>query len=190
MACTLFEAISARRAFPGDDAVMVAGLLQTTEPAELARAFRLDERVDTLLARAFSKHPGARFASCEEFGKALAEALETASRPRQITQPDGYHRPLTPGRQSRVGSVVGAALSTLALVAALGLVYKSGWRVSFAGGSAAAQPRNADEQELPPVAWVEGHPPAVPKSERAPRRPLVRDAGHSSAPDDAGAGAP
>jgi serine/threonine protein kinase len=190
MACTLFEAISARRAFPGDDAVTVAGLVQTTAPAELARQFRLDERVDTLLARAFSKHPGARFASCEEFGKALAEALEMSPRSSMITQPDGYHRALTPGRQSRAGSVTGALLSTLALIAALGLVYKSGWRVSFAGGPAAAQPRNADEQELQPVVWVDAHPPAGPKSDHPASRPPVRDAGHSSAPDDAGAGAP
>jgi serine/threonine-protein kinase len=190
MACTLFEAISARRAFPGDDAVTVTGLVQTTEPAELARLFRLDERVDTLLARAFSKHPSARFASCEEFGKALAEALETSARTSMVTQPDGYHRALTPGRQSRAGSVTGALLSTLALIAALGLVYKSGWRVSFAGGPAAAQPRNTDGQEIQPVVWVDAHPPAGPKSDLPPRLPPARDAGHSSAPDDAGAGAP
>jgi serine/threonine protein kinase len=190
MACTLFEAISARRAFPGDDAVTVVGLVQTTEPAELARLFRLDVRVDLVLARAFSKHPGSRFGSCEEFGKALAEALETSSRASMITQPDGYHRALTPGRQSRAGSVTGAALSTLALIAALGLVYKSGWRVSFAGGPAAAQPRMADERGLAPVVWVEGRPRVGQKSDPAERLRRSGDSGHRSAADDAGTGAP
>ena len=63
MACTLFEAISARRAFPGDDAAMVAALVQTTEPPQLARLFRLDARVDSVLARGFSKNPGSRYPS-------------------------------------------------------------------------------------------------------------------------------
>jgi serine/threonine protein kinase len=190
MACTLFEAISARRAFPGDDAVRVAGLVQTTQPAELARSFRLDVRVDTLLGRAFSKQPGSRFASCDEFGKALAEALETSSRASMITQPDGYHRALAPARQSRAGSVTGAALSTLALVAVLGLVYNSGWRVSFAGGPAAAQPRVIDAHEPETAVWVDVRPPLGQKSDRAARRRRSREFGHLAMPGDAGTGAP
>lgn len=132
MACTLFEAISARRAFPGDDAAMVARLVQITEPAELARPFRLDPRVDTVLARAFSKHPGSRFPSCAEFGEALAEALSTQPRATMITQPDGYHRALAAPHRRRAGSVGGAVLLGLALVAAVTLVYQSDWRVSLA----------------------------------------------------------
>jgi eukaryotic-like serine/threonine-protein kinase len=132
MACTLFEAISARRAFPGDDAATVGAHVQSNEPAELARQLGLDARVDTVLARAFSKHPGSRFPNCEEFGMALAEALETNPRASLITQPDGYHRSLVAPRPSRTGSVAGAVLLMLALVALVGFIHQSGWRVSFA----------------------------------------------------------
>jgi serine/threonine-protein kinase len=52
MACTLFEAISGQRAFPGEDAIEVAGLVQTMDPAPLAAAMRLDASVDRVLARA------------------------------------------------------------------------------------------------------------------------------------------
>jgi serine/threonine-protein kinase len=137
MACTLFEAISARRAFPGDDAVMVAGLVQTMEPPELSRLFRLEPRVDTLLARAFSKHAGSRFSSCEEFGNQLAEALEQGSRASLITAPDGYHRALVAPRRRLSGSAAGAVLVALALVALVGLVYRSGWRLSLSPGPGA-----------------------------------------------------
>jgi serine/threonine protein kinase len=193
MACTLFEAISARRAFPGDDAGLVAELVQTTEPAELARQFRLDASVDTVLARAFSKHPLSRFASCDEFGRALAEALETPSRATLITEPDGYHRALAVPRQSRAGSVVGAALLTLGLVAVFALVYESGWRVRFAQseplprhGAAASEGR--DEVALTPVVWLyERLRPSL-NDERALGQPTVADGASRSLTPDAGAG--
>jgi serine/threonine-protein kinase len=136
MACTLFEAISARRAFPGDEAALVAGLVQTIEPPELARLLRLPPRVDTLLARAFSKHPGSRFASCEEFGGQLAEALEQGSRASLGSVPDGAQRALAAPRSRPSGSATGAVLVALALVLAIGLVYRSGWRPSIASGAA------------------------------------------------------
>jgi eukaryotic-like serine/threonine-protein kinase len=127
MACTLFEAISAQRAFPGDDAAVVAGLVQTIEPPALARRFRLQSRVDTLLARAFAKDPGARFPSCEEFGRELAEALEHGTRASSSRASDGSRRvPVAPRRSS--GSAARALLVALALVAAVGFVYRTGWR--------------------------------------------------------------
>src|SRR5688572_787443 len=129
MACTLFEAISAQRAFPGDDALQVAGLVQTLQPPALARSLRLDPRVDTLLARALAKQPGSRFASCAEFGGELGDALERGSRTSLGTAPDAFHRALAKRRRP-AGSVAGALLVALALVAAMGFVYRSGWRPS------------------------------------------------------------
>ncbi len=40
----------------------------------------LDQRVDTIFARALSKNPRARFESCEHFTQALAEALDLPGR--------------------------------------------------------------------------------------------------------------
>lgn len=76
LAATLYEAISGKRAFPGDDAVMVAARIGTEEPKPIATACGLDPRVDQVLGRALSKDPARRFTTCEAFGEALAAALE------------------------------------------------------------------------------------------------------------------
>jgi serine/threonine protein kinase len=188
MACTLFEAISARRAFPGDDAAVVAELVQTSDPGELARAFRLDARVDTVLARAFSKHPDARFPSCEEFGRSLAEALETHGRASMITQPDGYHRALALERPSRRGGVAGMVLLTLGLVVGFALVYKSGWRVSFAQSAlprhAAAVSDARDDAARTSVAWLHERSRPEPTNTRAaPPDAAAEQASRTMAPD-------
>lgn len=156
MACTMFEAISAQRAFPGDEAAQVAALVQTTEPPALAPVFRLDARVDTVLARAFAKHPGSRFASCDEFGNALGDALEANFRASMITQPDGHHRALSAPRPEGK-SRYALGLSLVLLVAIGGAVtYRE--RL-FTRADAARAPRSAasapaDDPELRPVAWL------------------------------------
>lgn len=159
MACTMFEAISGQRAFPGDEAAQVAALVQTTEPPALAPVFRLDARVDTVLARAFAKHPASRFASCEEFGNALADALEANFRASMITQPDGHHRALSaPRRRNR--SAYAAALGVSLLLAVGGAV---AYRQVLAApelpllpsrASRSAAPTPAADPELYPVAWL------------------------------------
>lgn len=164
MACTLFEAISGQRAFPGDEAAMVAALVQTTEPPQLSQLFRLDARVDTVLARAFAKHPGSRFSSCEEFGNALGEALDSNSRATMITQPDGYHRALVKARPRRPRAYMfGAALVSLMTVMLVLLVYGGGlrsWRALALGGVAAREAAGAEDPELHPVAWLSERPRA------------------------------
>jgi serine/threonine-protein kinase len=95
LAATLFEAVSGRRAFPGDEAVAVAALVQTSDPAPFAEGAKLDARVDSVLARGLCKQPSERFASCEELGNALAEALELRYRPRMSTLPDERHLALS-----------------------------------------------------------------------------------------------
>jgi serine/threonine-protein kinase len=69
---TCYEALSGKRAFPGDDAMSVATRV-ATEDATPIGAFT---KVDEVLARAMSKDKDKRFASCATFGDALAAALE------------------------------------------------------------------------------------------------------------------
>ena len=76
LATTLYEAISAQRAFPGEDAVTVAARIGTEEPKPIAQRLGLDPRVDQILGRGLSKASARRFAECEAFGEALAAALE------------------------------------------------------------------------------------------------------------------
>ncbi|HTV22668.1 MAG TPA: serine/threonine-protein kinase [Polyangiaceae bacterium] len=185
MACTLYEAISAQRAFPGDDAIEVAGLVQATDPEPLARALRLDPSVDGVLSRALSKPPAARYASCGEFGDALAQALSIRSRAAMITQPDGFHRALddAPRRRSG-GGVVGVVLLGVALLGGLALVYQSGWRVNVARGAFTPSLRAsaAEVAALTPVAVVY-EPPA---RDTLSLQPVALDApGVGSAPEAA-----
>jgi eukaryotic-like serine/threonine-protein kinase len=72
LATTFYEALSGKRAFPGDDAMSVATRV-ATEDATPIGAFA---NVDEVLARAMSKDKDKRFASCAIFGDALAAALE------------------------------------------------------------------------------------------------------------------
>jgi eukaryotic-like serine/threonine-protein kinase len=158
LASTLFEAISGRRAFPGDEAVAVATLVQTFEPPPIAPLFHLDARVDTILARAFAKHPASRYPSCEEFGNALGDALETHFRSSMITQPDGHHRALSapaPSRRHPRAPVIAAAAAVFVLAAS----WYRGWGglrgVESHGDAASAAEVDSD---LHPVARLEQRP--------------------------------
>jgi hypothetical protein len=75
LAASLYEAISARRAFPGDDAVAVASSIATQAPRRFAEEFGLPPTVDDVLQRAMAKEPAQRFPSCDDFGLALARTL-------------------------------------------------------------------------------------------------------------------
>ena len=92
LATTLWEAITGRRAFPGDDAVAVASRIATDEPPKIAELCGLNPHVDTVLARGLSKNPRGRFTSCEEFTDALADALGVPQREAMPTLPDRHHR--------------------------------------------------------------------------------------------------
>lgn len=108
LAATLYEAISGRRAFPGDDAVSVATLISTSEAPPIAALCQLNPSVDGVLQRALSKVPMQRFNDCEQFGHALAEALLPGARKSQVTLPDSYHAP--PRSHTSVSFVLSAAL--------------------------------------------------------------------------------
>ena len=78
-AVTLYEAISGRRAFPGDDALTIATRIATevAPPLPFTSADpRVVTRLDQVLARAMSKDKTKRYASCLELGEAVSEAIE------------------------------------------------------------------------------------------------------------------
>jgi eukaryotic-like serine/threonine-protein kinase len=92
LAATLYEALSQRRAFPGEDAVSVATRITTDIPPGIAAACGLDPHVDAILQRGLSKLATERFSSARELGEALAEALTVPSRQMLATVPDLHHR--------------------------------------------------------------------------------------------------
>jgi eukaryotic-like serine/threonine-protein kinase len=125
LAATLYEALSQRRAFPGEDAVSVATRITTDVPPAIAPSCGLDPHVDAVLLRGLAKSPGERFASARELGESLAEALGMASRNMLPTLPDAHHRrapwQAPPERHGLRSFAGGAALGALLGVAALQL---------------------------------------------------------------------
>ena len=180
MAATLYEALSGRRAFPGDDALTVATHIANDEPPKIAEVCGLNSHVDTVLARALAKNPRARFSSCEEFGKALAEALGVLPRSVLPTLPD---EPPAVQERSKTPGLMLAALVGGALALAGASIWMSGAQkparirpVASAKTDPAPSSKAADDQ---PVAWLHERPR---KSRK--RRPFKgkRDAGRPGAP--------
>jgi eukaryotic-like serine/threonine-protein kinase len=75
LAASLYEALSGSRAFPGDDAVLVAAKIASDRPDPFARALGLPSSVDEVLGRALARAPAERYPSCAVFGAALAESV-------------------------------------------------------------------------------------------------------------------
>ena len=151
MAATMYEALSQRRAFPGEDAVAVATRIQSDEPPGIAEMCGLDPHVDGVLARGLSKDPERRFPSCGEFGDALAEALQQGNRRAQPTLPDMAHRygPQAHSNGSMRSAVGGAAVGALLGIA--GLQLTSGLREREID----RDPANLrPEPPARPVAWL------------------------------------
>ncbi|HEY3497766.1 MAG TPA: serine/threonine-protein kinase [Polyangiaceae bacterium] len=127
LAATLYEALSQRRAFQGEDAVTVARRIQSEEAAPIALACGLDAHVDGVLARGLAKDPSERFPSAGEFGDALAEALGHGTRGALPTLPDTRHQleqrgqPTALARSWVGGFAVGALLGIGLLQLSTGL---------------------------------------------------------------------
>jgi eukaryotic-like serine/threonine-protein kinase len=190
MAATLYEAISLRRAFPGEDAVTVATRIATEQPAPVAELCSLDPHVDSVLYRALSKDPSARFPSCDDFGRALAEALTLAPRTRMNTLPDIYHqrsqRTAAPSRTVWV-ALGSAVLGALVTVGVADLVMgQRAESVGPASGREGSEPTDPEEA----VAWLAPRPPpaAAPAPAPAPAERVGKPSAGSTAdsPRDAG----
>ncbi len=164
LATTLYEALSGRRAFPGDDAVFVATQIANDEPPQIAAVCGVPLAVDTVLARALAKHPQSRFEDCETFGHALADALIPETRPTMPTLPDTVHSlPTLQPNRSRLTPVVAA----LALGAG-GMWLTNRVLVDDAPPQVTVVqqlPPAAsafEEEDIPPVAWLAEGPRRTP----------------------------
>ncbi len=169
LATTLYEALSGRRAFPGDDAVFVATQIANDEPPHIAAVCGVPLAVDRVLARALAKHPQSRFEDCHAFGVALADVLIPEMRPTMPTLPDAVHSlPATAPKYSRTAPVLAALL-----VGAIGMWVTDRVLAERAPQVTVVQqlpaPQGAqppiEEEDVPPVAWLSESPkrgPAAP----------------------------
>jgi serine/threonine-protein kinase len=166
LAATLYEALSRRRAFPGEDAVSVASRITNEEPPGIAEACGLDPHVDGVLARALAKDPEKRFASTREFGDALAEALGRRSRGTLPTLPDERHE-VQRRAESRSGArLLVGGVAAGALLGIAGIQVTSGLKEREHAALAESAPASTTV-----VAWISESPrPSSSVAAAPPRR--------------------
>jgi len=163
MAATLYEAISGRRAFPGDDAVVVASKIATDEPPPVAESAGVDTHVDTVLSRALAKDPRGRFDTCEEFGNALSEALRMAPRSTMPTLPDEAHLAAThDAAGARVARAATGGIAVGAMLAIVGFQLTAHLRQDDARRDRPTETVTTPPAvEAAPVAWLAERPKAT-----------------------------
>lgn len=79
LAASLYEAITAARAFGGDDAITTAGRVSNEAPAPIHESIASEavlKNLEAALHRGLAKDPKDRFASCTELGEAVGRALD------------------------------------------------------------------------------------------------------------------
>jgi len=87
MAACLYEALCGKRAYPGQEAIAVAELIEREHPNPIAEGLGLPSTIDAILLRGMAKKPEDRFKSCKDLGDALSMVL-VGSREGQPTLPD------------------------------------------------------------------------------------------------------
>jgi serine/threonine protein kinase len=187
LAATLYEALSQKRAFPGDDAVTVAQHIQNDEPPAIATSLGLDPHVDGVLERALSKDPDARFPSSREFGDALAEALGQGMRRAQPTLPDTQHRLALAERPGGGMRTFAGGVAVGALVGIAAFQLSSGLRESEREATFPAAPASEAAAPARPVAWLSPAPRerARPQGSATARRAPSSTSSASPAPSAA-----
>ncbi|WP_437663969.1 protein kinase domain-containing protein [Sorangium sp. So ce1182] len=183
LAAVMYEAISGKRAFPGDDAVSVASKIASDEPPPVARELGVPPSLDHVLARGLSKRPEERYPSCDAFGAAFADSLEWAASsqmPRRVlessaaataalaTEPGALRAdPLDddfPPRERKTGQIV---LGAAVVVATAMLLVRTAMRSTDAPA------------EAPPA---ETTPAASSSAEAEPPRPRVAPSARPARP--------
>lgn len=194
LASTLYEAVSGRRAFPGDDAVAVAQRILHERAEPFAAELGLSDGVDRVFARALSRKPRERFPSCEAFGRALSTALSEATGNAAPADTTGSASP-APGATGATGAA-GASAAPAAVVSDLPAERKSSHvilgvlAVLITGVLLVrAALKSAEDPPAPPLpASAPAPPPAASSSSRPrplPPRPSARPSpsGSTAAPD-------
>ena len=84
LAVVLYEALTSRRPFPGEDLASVAYAVVHTRPDDVSRQFPgLPRALDAFFERALAKDPADRFPDAAAFRKALREAGGDAAQPKK-----------------------------------------------------------------------------------------------------------
>ncbi|MBV9948351.1 MAG: serine/threonine protein kinase [Myxococcales bacterium] len=126
-AATLYEALTGRRAFPGDDPEAVTALVtqtRVTSPRKVLPALRGFIRLDAVFAQAFAKDPRKRFATCEALGAALASELD-GPRITFLATPGPARSSLTRSTHRRQNTLVLIAIGVIVALLLLGRFHQA-----------------------------------------------------------------
>ena len=188
LASTLYEALTGKRAFPGDDALAVASRVATSKHAAPSAALPGLARfphVDTIFDRALAKDASKRFASCAVFGEVLAAELEGASPGIMTPVPRSSIVPRATRRWQNLAALVAlGVIATLVVAGRLpsddgGVSFKS-VASAFAASAPAAAPRAAATAQATATRRVHLPEPASPVD--AAPAPLTPSAPADAAP--------
>ena len=164
LASTMYEALTGRRAFPGDEPMAVASLIASGRHAAARAALPSLNgflRLDVIFSRALAPDPKRRFPSCDAFGSALASEL-TGSPLTFLATPGPARSTLTRATRRWQNAVALLAVAVILALIAIGRL---------------RQPSTGDEKPgaslqrvVPPVQSHPGHPsPLAPPGPSATR---------------------
>jgi len=147
LAASMYEALTGRRAFPGDDPTAVAATIESgkhASPRSVLPALRGFLQLDAIFGRALAKDPRRRFPSCDAFASALAGSLQ-GPRVTFLATPGPLRTSIT--RATRRWQN-GVALVAVAVIVALALV----GRLRQPGGGTSAPPKSVASAPDKPAA--------------------------------------
>ncbi|MBK6696275.1 MAG: serine/threonine protein kinase [Myxococcales bacterium] len=169
LACTLYEALTGRRAFPGDEPLAVATKVATEDPAPIRSVGGTLDRASQVLLRGMAKDPARRYGTAAELAEALADALapvvvaHRAEPPAAITTPQSAVHVLTAGRRRRSG------LTTLAAFVFGGLTAIGAWFLVQAPGHRERAAPELARAEVPSPSTASAIVDAAPVVATAPK---------------------
>ena len=177
LGATIYEALTGRRAFPGQDPAAVAALIASGKhapPRSVLPGLRGFLSLDALFARALAAEASRRFPSCEAFASALAGALQ-GPRVTFLATPGPVRSSIaraTRRWQNRVALTAAAVILMLIVVGQL--------RQSGAGENSAARiPRASADKSAP---WMHRVVPPLPPSAHPSPSTSASASATSSAP--------
>jgi serine/threonine-protein kinase len=165
LAATLYEALTGRRAFPGDDTLAVASRVATGKQeaaTAVLSSLRRFAHLDVILDRALAKEAKNRFASCRTFGEVLATELEGANLERISTPPPSRTSIAIRATRRWQNYAVLSALLVIATLVVLGRLRPSEDDGASLRSAASAFGASAAPHRPRPPGGVGTTPPATP----------------------------